>query len=238
MGIQSNIKLRGTIENKIFYQWKGIDCIRTKPAVVRRVPVAIKNSGIFGMAANRSAILRSLLRPVVPEPGNRKVIHRVDAAFRQWLKTEPLNDLAPVDNLPYFNDLSLNEKNELSSFLRVPISISRTGDNELFLQIPAFDAVKQIKAPENTTEVILQIMIAAIAMKEPSFMHCKETSVVIPYKSGELHEQLIPLPLVTKEGQLTVISLAIHYTSGTTGTTERAKGAAWKPAGVVGSFFN
>src|SRR6185312_15004092 len=158
MGIQSNIKLRGTVENLGFYQWKGIHCIRTKPAKVNQAPIAIKNAGIFGMAANRSAVLRALLKPLMPEPGNRKIIHRTDAAFREWLKTEPLHDPAPVDNIHAFQYLSFNEKRELSEFLRVPISVTRNADNQFELYIAQFDAVRDIKAPRYTSEISLQIM--------------------------------------------------------------------------------
>src|SRR5258706_14110367 len=130
MGRQTNIKLRGTVENIIFYQWKGIHCIRTKPAHVKRVPVAIKNSGIFGMSVKSSAVLRRLLKSLLPDPRDRKMMHSLDGAFRQWLNTEPLACTEPVDDIPAFNGFSFNLKKGLDWYLKVDISTSRTDNKE------------------------------------------------------------------------------------------------------------
>ena len=233
MGIQSNIKLRGTVENLVFYQWKGIHCIRTKPAKVNQAPVAIKNAGIFGMAANRSAVLRALLKRLMPEPGNRKIIHRTDAAFRRWLQTEPLHDPAPVDHIHAFQHVSFNEKRELSEFLRMPVMVSRNDANQFDLQIAAFNPVSDIKAPPYTREVSLQIMIASLQMADPSVADCKETMLVIPYRNETLPAWQSMLPITAAEGQLTIIALALHYK-----TREQTEKIDWKPAGIVGSFYN
>lgn len=233
MGIQSNIKLQGTVENLIFYQWRDIHCIRTKPAKVNQAPVAIKNAEIFGMAANRSSVLRGLLKPLIPEPGNRKIIHRSDAAFREWLKTEPLHDPAPVDNIHAFNHLSFNEKRELQEFFRIPIIVIRNADNHFEMQIAEFDPLSDLKAPENTSEISLQIMIASLNMENPSVVDCKETMLIIPYRRETLPARQCMLPIAADEGQLTIIALALHYT--TAGQIEKND---WKPAGIVGSFYN
>ena len=233
MGIQSNIKLRGTVENLVFYQWKGIHCIRTKPAKVRQAPVAIKNAGIFGMAANRSAVLRALLKPLMPEPGNRKIIHRTDAAFREWLRTEPLNNAVPVNQLDAFHELSFNEKRELPEFLRVPVSVTRNADNLFELHIAEFDAVRDIKAPRYTSEISLQIMIASLKMADPTVFDCKETELVIPYTNETLPARQYVLPVSAHAGQLTIIALALHYKTG-----QQTEKINWKPAGIVGSFYN
>ncbi len=233
MGIQSNIKLRGSVENLIFYQWKGIHCIRTKPAKVNQAPIAIKNAGIFGMAANRSAVLRSLLKPLIPQPGNRKIIHRTDAAFREWLKTEPLDNHARVDNIGAFHHLSFNEKRELHEFFRIPIIVNRNEHNEFDLQIAQFDPVSDIKAPQNTFEISMQIMIASLKMPDPSIVDCKETMLAIPYEKGILPARNCVLPITGNEGQLTIVALALDYK-----TPRQTEKINWKPAGIVGSFYN
>lgn len=198
MGIQNNIKLRGTVENLIFYQWKDIHCIRTRPAKVKQAPVAIKNAGIFGMAASRSAVLRALLKPLMPEPGNRKIIHRTDAAFREWLRAEPLNDDAPVDQVDAFQQLSFNEKRELSEFLRVPISVIRNTDNQFELYIAEFDAVRDIKAPRYTSEIFLQIMIASLQCRILQLLTVKKRRWHFPapmklYLHGNTRYPLLPV---------------------------------------------
>ncbi len=118
MGKQTNIKIKGTFENVIYYESKGEFCMREKPLEVKRVPVAIKNSKIFGLAARCSGIVRALMAPILPLPGNRTVMYRVNGAFKNWLCTDPLSNTDPVDAISFFNSLSLHPKMNGSNFLR------------------------------------------------------------------------------------------------------------------------
>src|SRR5665213_1153418 len=109
MGKQTNIKLRGTVENIIYYQWKGIHCIRTVPARVRQTKATKKAATDFGMAVKSSAVARSMFSKLMPQqPAGRSVIYKVDGAFRQWLQGNPLKDPAPVNEIPFFDGISFN----------------------------------------------------------------------------------------------------------------------------------
>src|SRR5665213_3254549 len=77
MGKQTNIKLRGTVENIIYYQWKGIHCIRTVPARVRQTKATKKAATDFGMAVKSSAVARSMFSKLMPQqPAGRSVIYK------------------------------------------------------------------------------------------------------------------------------------------------------------------
>src|SRR5439155_26619224 len=142
----------------------------------------------------------SLLKPMWTEPKNRKVMHSLDGAFRQWLNTDPLTYTEPVDNIPSFKGFSFNLKKELSWYLRMNINTSRTDNKELQLEIPAFDPVVQIKAPPNTSQVVMQIMVAAMPMDNRGDVDCKQIQLTIPYVSGAVTEQNIQLPVFTSKG--------------------------------------
>ena len=102
MGKQTNIKLRGTVENIIYYQWKGIHCMRTVPEKVRQTSNTKKAASVFGMAVRSAATMRAMLRPVLPDPASRPMMYDLDGAFREWLHTEPLKSSEPADRLPSF----------------------------------------------------------------------------------------------------------------------------------------
>jgi len=52
MGKQKNIRLRCTVENIIYYQWKDIDCMRMVPPKVRQTDSTKKEASNFGVAVN------------------------------------------------------------------------------------------------------------------------------------------------------------------------------------------
>jgi hypothetical protein len=235
MARQTNIKLSGTYGNVIFYQSRGEAYMRSKPATVKRVPVAIQNSLIFGTAASSSRILRSLLAPILPMPGNRLVMYRVNRAFSQWLRSEPETNTNPVDTISFFNGLSLQPDNELQQYFKIPVKSVRTANGTLQLQLPPFDPVLQIKAPKGTIQVQLQIGAAAITLVENSIPQFCEVDVSVNYVPGMLAPQLVNLPMATGAGRLVIVALSLQYSTGNTGLVTQP---AWQPAGVVGSFYN
>lgn len=237
MGIQSNLKLRGTAGNIIFYQWKDVDCIRRRPAKVKRVPVAIENSRVFGMAANRSAIVRSLLRPVLPEPANRRIMHRLDKAFAQWLKTGPINSSQPVSNIESFTGLSFNEKLDETIFLRVPFSIKSVDDGGLFFHLPAFNPFSEMKAPLNTETIALVISTVTIDITNPSVQGITTKIVNIPYKDDFIQPESINLEMKTGAGKLVLVVVSFNYQS-QQGAVITATQLNWKPCFIAGSFYN
>ena len=111
--------------------------------------------------------------------------------------------------------------------------VSRNAGNQFDLRIAAFNPVSDIKAPPYTREVSLQIMIASLQMADPSVVDCKETMLVIPYRNETLPASQSVLPVTAHEGQLTIVAFALHYK-----TREQTEQIDWKPAAIVGSFYN
>src|SRR6185312_3286516 len=129
MGKQTNIRLRGTVENIIYYQWKGIHCIRTVPARVRQTTNTKKEASNFGSAVKTSAAARALFREILQRlPPSRPLIYKMDGALRKWLQTAPLDERDPVNDIPFFDGLSFNEAVDFRRVMAVPVTISR-GDN-------------------------------------------------------------------------------------------------------------
>ena len=154
--------------NIVISSWKGIVTLRSKPTKVKQTPNTVEAGRLFGMASNCSGIIRKLLKSLLPEPANRTVMHRLQKAFYHWVKTGVLTDNKPIENISFFNGLSLNEKSELSQWLKFSPAVSRLPDGQLSLTFPAFDPVQQVKAPEATTAIIISIAVAGLQMGNPA----------------------------------------------------------------------
>jgi hypothetical protein len=57
--------------------------------------------------------------------------------------------------------------------------------------------------------------------------------LLVPYRNETVPATRCVLPVIAAEGQLTIIALALHYK-----TREQTQKIDWKPAGIVGSFYN
>lgn len=237
MARQTNIKVRGRVENIIFYQSRGVDCMRIVPPVVRVAPASLKTAGIFGKASAASKTLRTLLRPVLPEPANREIMYRTNAAFRNWLQTEPLNHKAPVSQIDKLNGLSFILDYDLKYFLKTAININRDAAGHLHLQIPAFDPVKDIKAPAKTNSLFIRLSIASFQMNDLTAQDCTETGIEINYVPGGLNTQEIVLPGSAASGKLAMVVVTIqNYTA--PGAQQPMNHLKWRPADVICSFYN
>ena len=223
--------------NFILSEWKGISYIRSKPLKMNQTNATIKTADIFGMAANRSKILRILLNQLLPDPKNRECTKRVDNAFRQWLYTEPLHDQLPVDAIPFFNGLSFNEHSEWQQIFRIEVTTNRLTNGKLQFHFPELNPLQDIKAPNGTKQILIKIAVAAIQMDNPFIQDQYKTQLSIAYVPGTINPQDISIPVETARGRVSVVALAILYFTDDNGQTvvDQLK---WKPAAIVGSFYN
>jgi hypothetical protein len=237
MGIQTNIKLRGTVENTIYYQWRDIHCMRAVPAKVRQTKPTKKAAKDFGIAVKSSAVVRSLLRPLMPEPADRSIIYKTDDAFRKWLKENPPGNTEPVNEITYFNGLSFNDNSSIQKILQVKVTIGRGMEGSLLLQWPAFNPVTAIKAPAGTSQVVVQYIAATLNMKQPGQPQCAAANFIIPYADEVLPAKEILFENITGARNLVLVGMAIRYYKDDR-QNKPINIMRWKPAGVVGSFYN
>jgi hypothetical protein len=237
MGIQTNIKLRCTVGNIIYYQWKGIHCIRTVPAKVRQTAPTKKAATDFGIAVKCSAVVRSLFRPLLPEPANRSIIYKTDAAFRKWLKENPLDNTEPVNGIPYFNGLSFNDGCDLQKIIQLKVAISRGADGGLLLQWPAFNPVTAIKAPTGTKQIVVKYIIATLDMNNAGQHECAETAFTIPYTDDMIPAKEIQFENATGFKCIALVGMAIRYYKDGL-QSKPINILRRKPAGIADSFYN
>ncbi|HEY8658795.1 MAG TPA: hypothetical protein VIL78_07145 [Hanamia sp.] len=238
MGKQTNIRLRCTVDNTIYYQWRDVDCIRTVPARVRQTAPTKKEASNFGVAVKYAAIARSMFRKIVPmvQPG-RSWVYKTDSTFRNWLRTAPLGETGPANGIPFFDGLSFNEAVDFRRVMQVPVQISRGNNGSLVLQWPAFSPLATFKAPAGTHQVIVKYLAATLDMQQPGNYHEAKAGFTIPYTDTTIPAGTMLLENATAPGNLALVAMAIYYYK------DDLKNAPvnmlrWKPAGIMASFYN
>ena len=237
MGKQTDIKLRCTVKNIIYYQWRDIHCIRTKPVRVRQTKPTKAAAKNFGIAVKNSAVMRSMLKPLFPDAADRSNIYKMDSAFRQWLPGKPLENPAPVDGIPFFDELSFNEAVELRHVMGIKVPVSRRDESNIVLQWPEFNPVVHIKAPAGTVRVVIQYIVATLDMAREGAHHYSATDITIPYINEAMPEQEISFQNVTGANCLSLVGMAIRYYRNAI-QNNPVNILRWKPAGIAGSFYN
>ena len=238
MGKQTNIRLRGTVKNIIYYQWKGIDCIRTVPARVRQTAPTKQVAKNFGVAVRNAAVARSLFRKILHVlPPGRALIHITDGAFRKWLHTNPLDEKAEADGISFFNGLSFNEESNFDKIIQAKVSVNRGLNGEVLIQWPECNPVNDVKAPTGTAHIVIKYLAATIDMQQPGVYHATETEYSFPYKNEAIPAKEMILENVTAPGNLALVAMAIWYYKDDT-QSKPINILRWKPSGIIASFYN
>ena len=221
----------------VISNWKGITTMRSKPDKVNQTGNTVQAGRFFGMASSRCAIIRKLLNSLLPEPANRAVIYRFQHAFYQWLRSGALNESMPADDISFFKGLSFNEKNELSRFLKFTVKAGRLASGQLVLNLPAIDPVQQIKSPEGTTSINIYIGVASLELDNVTAQDYWQGQLTIQNIPDLLPAQKITLPVDPGTDKLLIVVIALQYDKEFS-AHHLADRLPWKPAGIVGSFYN
>lgn len=219
----------------IIYDWKGITCMRSNPPGIKRVPVAIKNSGLFGRASSLSKILRQLLEPILPQPlGNQIIKQRLQEAMRKFLQTEPQQQVALQDDLPCFSGISLNERLDWERFPTGLFRVSRESGNHALLSMEAFDPVQLIKAPANTLALTFRTVTAAMHTIDAALQEAATSEITIPFAAGMIPATATRLAINTGNQKLLIVAITLEYI----GPNGPINNPALKPAVIIGSLYN
>ncbi len=227
------MKYIGTVNNLIYYKWKDVYAVRTKPTTVKQTAASIAQSKLFGVASHAGAVLRNLLKPVLPVATDRNMMRRFEQAIVQWLRTSAINNNTPQTNLPFITGFEFNEQSLLHSRLKKLVTVDVTAANTISINIPALQPVQDITAPANTTAVVFTISAAACSLLTNAIAVVATREMAVAYNDTLLPAQEVELPVMADAGTLTVVVLGLHYL--VRGNVSSA--VKWLPMGVVGGVW-
>jgi len=236
MGKQRNIRLRATVGNVIYYQWKGIDCIRTVPVRVRQTANTKKAASLFGIAVKSAAKMRGLLCPLLPGPSDRGIIYELDNAFRKWLHTRPQEKDEQEDNLSFFQLFSFNRKAVVPKVFK-EVRTNRGEGGTVEIIIPPFNPLKDITAPAGTARIAIKLMAVILPFRDGKEAYTLQNAVSCIYEDKLLPQQLFTFPQVTNAKTLVILAMALQFYH-STGDTLPIRQMRWRPVVITGSLYN
>ena len=212
MGKQGNMKFVGTVDNLIYYKWKDIYAVRTKPVKVKQTKASKQQSRLFGMAAHTGAVLRNLLKPALPDAKDRAMMRRLEQAMVQWLRSGAYSTNEPQDNLSFITGFEFNEQSVLTSRLKLPVTVTRTQQSTVAVLIPQLQPVKDIAAPAGTKKVAVKLRAAACSLANDNNINCTGMELNIDYNDALLPAQQVELPVSLEAGNITIVMITLEYT--------------------------
>lgn len=234
MAKQKDTEITGTVGDIIFYKWKGMFCMRAKGNTGKQAPVAVKNGGYFGKASGVSARLRKLLAPILAEPKSRRLMYRLNNALYALLRTDVLDTLAPVNNLPHLSGFSMFEQDDIAHSLTGYLTVERLPDGVLQLKIPAYNTA-YMSMGNGYPYLHLKVVIAACDVQGSIINRTYEQSIILPYVDAHVNGKEIMLPFQCIPGQLTITTAAMGYMNE---KQEPVPEAGWRYAGIIGAMWN
>jgi hypothetical protein len=208
--------------------------MRTVPATVRQSDSTKVAATKFGLAVKSAAALRSLLKPVLPDPANNALRYELDGAFRKWLHTEPLERIEQETEIPFFKNFRFNKAATPGKLFRI-VNVSRTNENDLLIQLAAFNPSRDVTAPKGTGSLQLRLSAAVLSFKDLAQNKFVSVNWSVPYEDKTVPLSEFILPALTSAQSLVLVVIGIQHCRGNETMIDQMR---WKPVGIVGSFYN
>jgi len=221
MPIQKNTAITGTIGDAIFYRSGSKYFIRKKGNTGRQAPVAKKQASLLGKASAVSARLRSGFKPLLADPGNRKLMYRLNNVLQQWLRSEPLENEDRVDDINLLKGFSLKESGYGDVFYAA-MPVHREISGNLSIHIPAFDSPNPIAPLPFRGNINLHILTLCCNINTATALRSFETMLEISYTGVPVPSRELPLSIKPAAGELTVVAVSVNNMT----------------AGIVGAMWN
>jgi hypothetical protein len=211
---------------------------RKKPTVVKQTKASIAQSAVFGKACHISAMFRMLLKPVLPDAGDKKMMRSFERAMRQWLYGNPLDTNQKTSNLPFLTGYQFNEVTGVSERLKKQLEVTRNPAGGLIINVPELVPAVNIIAKAGTKSIKLTLTAATLHIDNDTAMANYTTELNIPYNKTTIPAQQLDLPVNPAPGNLTLVAVSIEYNTNSASPTNFINDKSWTPAGIVGSFYN
>jgi hypothetical protein len=237
MATVTDVFVKGSVENIIFYRRMGKSCSRIKRSGIKQTE-ATKMRGInFGVAARAGKGLRSGLLNVMPFPTDRSMQSRLAGAIAKWLGRSRVDDLPSTDEAPYIGTFSFVTGREFSGRFKATLAVARPQENLITVSIGAFVPSLQISAPARTVSVTLILSVAGCLMKSGWATGSETHKIEIPYNHIEIPAQTLEFHIPTTAESLTVTAVQLVYNEMVNNQLSKINNTAFTPAGIINARY-
>ena len=237
MAIVTDVFVKGTLGNTVFYYRMEKRCSRIKRSSIKQTEATQVRGINFGIGARAGKGLRNGLERFMPSPTDRSMQSRLSGAIAKWLGLQNANELPPYEEAPYIGDFQFTKSAGFRERFRVPLTVSQPGSNLITVAIDAFTPVQNIKAPAGTASVKLTIAVAGCTLISGEPGGNATHTLNIPYNDVELSAQLMEFIIPVVPGSLTVTAAKLQYYTSNYGNSIEIKEPAWMPASIVNARY-
>ena len=127
MARQHDSKLVGTINNLIFYNFRGAYYMRAKPVSVKRTRASVSSGFNFGKASRIGRQIRDIIEPINPRVSDKRMMYRFTGAwnkFISWLEKQDPASPVRKSGLPFIQGFQFNEHSDLESIRAIQVSVN------------------------------------------------------------------------------------------------------------------
>lgn len=217
MAKQTDTQITGTFGDFIYYERNGKFYKRAKGNTGRQAEVAKKQSALLGKASAISAKIRAAVKPIIADPGNRKLMYRLNRCLQQWLRTEQHLRHDQVNFITELNGFSFHAESESNDF-GVAMPVIRKNEDYIAVQIPSFDSPNPIHPLPFDGQIRLEIIATSTNLENPADTIQTSELLEFPYYGDPIPARELAINIKTRKGHLTIVSLSINkITSGIIG---------------------
>ncbi len=210
MARQKNIKFVGTQDNIIYYKWKEVFSMRTKPVSVKQTKATKVSASVFGTASGLGAALRKAFAPLLPNAKDKKMQLQFQTALQNFLQQNKSNNIAAETAAIQLQGFRFNEKADAYGFLQKFVAINSIENNTIHAELKTFNPIQQLPAPKDSSSVTVLLAAASFnpntgKITDQNFIHQE-----IIYTSTVDAKQL-PIPLQREKDDFIIIAAAIQF---------------------------
>jgi hypothetical protein len=228
----------GINTNVVLQRWSALSTESNLPEKSLMVINKKSYSEIFCTSKRTSKTLWELLAPILPDTTSKEARQSLDIAIYRWLLTNPLQNILPVDKVPFITDVEFNDEFTIAEIEKATFKVIRNTDGSLQLITYGFNPAKDIPAPLNTESFSFKIMAVSCDVTNGTKAGCYITELLMPYNDTLIEPQNIHLPLTAKQGDLIVIAMSIEYTALRDTNLTVVHNSNWMPSAIVWAGYN
>ena len=214
MARQHDSKLVGTINNLIFYNFRGGYYMRAKPVSVKRTRASVRSGYHFGKASRIGKQIRDLIEPINPCITDKRMMYRLTGAWNKFISWQEKQDSAsPVrkGGLPFIQGFQFNEHSDLESIRAIQVSFYSPESGLMEFLFAPFVPVEALHAPFNTDHILLKWIITSTSLADVETEKLATGEISIPYVHELFQPPVISIPVITKPDRILLMVGAVQY---------------------------
>jgi hypothetical protein len=223
----------GRIGTAIHYRMGNKYYIRAMPEKFKQTRATKERAAEFGLSSKIGTSIRKILSPIVPYAPDAKTRGRLVGVVAEWLRKHKRKPGVPFDivNLSRFQ-FDVKQSSVINRW-KVNIEIINPSPGLMKIKIPAFVPTQLIQTPAHTTNVVCQIGIGSVSLKDGHLQKKSKIILNFDYNDILVEEQIIVVDLPTPQESMIVTGASLNYGKLIDEELQNNTKKAFMPAGII-----